>query len=136
ISTQSEAFDDEGQLSGIKVLLVDDSPEVLETMTLLLEMEQAHVVATADAREALEVARNTVFDVVISDIGMPFMDGHEFVRLLRQLPAYAHTPCVALTGYGADQVTAGNDASGFDECIGKPVPYDDLIDVLRQLVRK
>ncbi|EGH34278.1 signal transduction histidine kinase with CheB and CheR activity, partial [Pseudomonas syringae pv. japonica str. M301072] len=72
ISTQSEAFDDEGQLSGIKVLLVDDSPEVLETMTLLLEMEQAHVVATADAREALEVARNTVFDVVISDIGMPF----------------------------------------------------------------
>lgn len=135
-SIQSEALDDEGQLSGIKVLLVDDSPEVLETMTLLLEMEQAHVVAIADARQALDVAKDTAFDVVISDVGMPFMDGHEFVRLLRQMPDYARTPCIALTGYGADQVTAGKDASGFDECVGKPVPYDDLIEVLRRLVLK
>nr|GEX62745.1 two-component sensor histidine kinase bacteria, putative [Tanacetum cinerariifolium] len=134
-SIQSEALDDEGQLSGIKVLLVDDSPEVLETMTLLLEMEQAHVVAIADARQALDVAKDIAFDVVISDVGMPFMDGYEFVRLLRQMPDYARTPCIALTGYGADQVTAGKDASGFDECVGKPVPYDDLIEVLRRLRR-
>ena len=136
IPTQSEALDDEGQLSGIKVLLVDDSADVLETMTLLLEMEQAHVVAIADARQALETAGSTVFDLVISDVGMPFMDGHEFVRLLRQLPDYAHTPCVALTGYGADQVATGKDASGFDECVGKPVAYDEFIEVLRRLVRK
>jgi two-component system CheB/CheR fusion protein len=135
-STKSQTVDDVGLLHGVKVLLVDDAADVLETMALLLEMEEAQVVAFADARQALEAAKSTVFDVVISDVGMPVMDGYEFVRLLRQLDGYAQTPCVALTGYGAGQVVTGKDASGFDECVGKPVAYDDFVGVLRRLVMK
>ncbi len=125
-----------GQLKEADILLVDDSPDVLETMTLLLEMEDARVVAISDPAQALGVARNRSFDVVISDVSMPGMDGYQFVHALRQLPAYTRTPCVALTGYGANQAMRGNDKAGFDEYVGKPVAYDEFVNLLSRLIKR
>ncbi len=126
----------DGQLKRANILLVDDSPEVLETMTLLLEMEDAQVVAITDAAQALGIAQDRAFDLVISDVGMPGMDGYQFVQALRQLPAYQRTPCVALTGYGANQVMHGTGTNGFDEFVGKPVAYDEFVNLLSRLMAR
>jgi len=122
--------DEEAQerLSGLSILLVDDVPEILETMALLLEMEGARVVTFSDPLEALESAADKTFDVVLSDIGMPQMNGYQWIQALRELPQYAKTPCIALTGYGADNATPG-----FNAHVTKPVAYEELVGLIESL---
>ena len=121
-----------GRLAGWKVLLVDDSPEVLETLSLLLEMEEADIHAFSDPFKALEAAKSASYDVIISDIGMPGMNGHELMKALRQLPGSATTPSVALTGYGTGKDVQLTLQAGFNCHIGKPVAYDVLIETLER----
>ncbi|MBA1206389.1 MULTISPECIES: CheR family methyltransferase [Pseudomonas] len=122
-----------GRLDGLHVLLVDDSPEVLDVMQQLLEMECAQVSAFADPRQALEVARDTKYDVILSDIGMPVMDGHALIKALRNMKHLQHTPAIALTGYGASADQHRSKQSGFDRHLNKPVGYDELVEAIESL---
>ncbi|MGE7989504.1 CheR family methyltransferase [Pseudomonas sp. NPDC089554] len=123
----------EGRLSGTRVLLVDDSVEVLEVMQQLLEMENAQVRAYSDPQQALKAAADEHYDVIISDIGMPVMDGHALIKALRALEHLRHTPAIALTGYGASADQHKSRQSGFDRHLNKPVGYDDLVDAIETL---
>ena len=133
--TQATTPTDEvsGKLSGLTILLVDDSAEVLETLKMLLEMEDAEVVAFDRPWDALDAATNSHFDLIISDLGMPVMNGHELMQALRQLPHIKDVPAIALTGYGAISDIKKARQSGFDQYIGKPVSYDDLIATIETL---
>ncbi|MGO4101675.1 CheR family methyltransferase [Pseudomonas sp. TAF7] len=133
--TQTTTPTDEvsGKLSGLTILLVDDSAEVLETLKMLLEMEDAEVVAFDHPKDALDAAANSHFDLIISDLGMPVMNGHELMQALRQLPHVKDVPAIALTGYGAISDIKKARQSGFDQYIGKPVSYDDLIATIETL---
>ncbi|MBB3240465.1 two-component system CheB/CheR fusion protein [Pseudomonas sp. Tn43] len=133
--TQTEAQIDDvsGKLSGLTILLVDDSAEVLETLKMLLEMEDAEVIAFDRPVAALDAAKSTRFDLIISDLGMPVMNGHELMNALRQLPLAKDVPAIALTGYGASSDIQKARQSGFDQHIGKPVSYDDLIATIENL---
>ncbi len=122
-----------GRLDGVHVLLVDDSPEVLEVMQQLLEMECAQVSAFCDPRQALEAAKQTAYDVILSDIGMPAMDGHVLIKALRGMKHLQHTPAIALTGYGASADQHKSRQSGFDRHLNKPVGYDELVDAIESL---
>jgi two-component system CheB/CheR fusion protein len=124
-----------GRLSGLTILLVDDSADVLETLKMLLEMEDAQVVAFDRPVAALDAAKSTRFDLIISDLGMPVMNGHELMSALRQLPLVKDVPAIALTGYGAQSDIQKSRQSGFDQHIGKPVSYDDLIETIEALRR-
>jgi two-component system CheB/CheR fusion protein len=124
-----------GRLSGLTILLVDDSADVLETLKMLLEMEDAQVIAFNLPTAALDAAKSTRFDLIISDLGMPVMNGHELMSALRQLPLVKDVPSIALTGYGAHSDIQKSRQSGFDQHIGKPVSYDDLIDTIETLRR-
>jgi two-component system CheB/CheR fusion protein len=130
----AEQEDDE-RLHGVKVLLVDDSAEVLEVLNLLLEMEGAEVSAFNDPQTALEKARDAQYDLIISDIGMPKMNGHELMQKLRTIGHLRQIPAIALTGYGAgsDQKKAAE--SGFSTHVSKPVAHDSLIDLIEKLCR-
>ncbi|AIR91019.1 CheR family methyltransferase [Pseudomonas cremoricolorata] len=123
----------QGRLSGIHVLLVDDSPDVLDVMQQLLEMENAEVTAFSDPRRALAAAGEGRYEVILSDIGMPGMDGHELIKALRSLAHLRYTPAIALTGYGASADQYKSKQSGFDRHLNKPVSYDDLIDAIEAL---
>ncbi|MBK5001856.1 response regulator [Pseudomonas sp. S31] len=123
----------EGRLAGIRVLLVDDSVEVLEVMQQLLEMESAEVAAFNDPRKALEAAAQGEYDVILSDIGMPVMDGHALIKALRAHHHLRHTPAIALTGYGASADQHRSRESGFDRHLNKPVGYDDLVETIESL---
>ncbi|KPG97673.1 chemotaxis protein [Pseudomonas sp. RIT-PI-q] len=139
--TESEALssipveDASGRLSGLTILLVDDSADVLETLKMLLEMEDAQVVAFDRPVAALDAAKITRFDLIISDLGMPVMNGHELMSALRQLPLVKDVPAIALTGYGAQSDIQKSRQSGFDQHIGKPVSYDELIETIEALRR-
>ncbi|WP_226504602.1 CheR family methyltransferase [Pseudomonas sp. MWU16-30317] len=122
-----------GRLKGLTVLLVDDAPEVLETLQMLLEMEEAQVTAFSDPLLALEAASRQLFDLIVSDIGMPKMNGHELMSALRMLPNTKDTPSLALTGYGANDDALKARSAGFTRHLGKPVAYDDLIDALEEI---
>ncbi|QHG65128.1 CheR family methyltransferase [Pseudomonas putida] len=123
----------EGRLQGTIILLVDDSLEVLEVMQELLEMESAEVMAYSDPLKALEAAADGHYDVIISDIGMPGMDGHALIRALRGHAHLRTTPAIALTGYGASADQYKSRQCGFDRHLNKPVGYDELVEAIEAL---
>lgn len=131
-STEQPAISQQGRLAGYKVLLVDDSRDVLEVLQMLLEMEDAHVEAFSDPLQALKVAKDSNYDVIISDIGMPVMDGHHFIRAIREIPRLKQTPALALSGYTNSEDQKKTKQSGFNYHVGKPVSHDDFIDLIEE----
>ncbi|WPP01567.1 CheR family methyltransferase [Pseudomonas sp. HR96] len=123
-----------GGLSGLRVLLVDDADEVLEMMCLLLESEGAVVYATADPLLALAAAMAESFEVILSDIGMPGMDGHQLIREIRAEGLNRNTPAIALTGYGRENDVALAREAGFNLHLSKPVSVEALIESVQHLM--
>ena len=133
VAPSTQTGEQSGRLAGLTVLLVDDSRDVLDTLKMLLEMEDAHVIDFSEPRRALEAAQTGRYDVVVSDVGMPGMNGHELMRALRALPHIQQVPAIALTGYGAESDIEQSRKSGFDRHLGKPVSYDELIETIEEL---
>lgn len=114
-------------LAGLNILVVDDMPETVETLHDLLETEGATVQMAISAAEALRLIKKTNFDLVITDIAMPDMDGYEMLaRLRKQLQTYS-LPVIALTGYGREDDIRQALSSGFVAHLKKPVTLDELI---------
>src|SRR4030095_3801277 len=102
-------------------LVVDDVSDVTEMLSVLLTHAGYDVVTAASALAALALARSRHFDVVISDIGMPQMNGYELAQALRALPDYPTVPLVALTGYSMFDDRQRSLRSGFNAHITKPI---------------
>ncbi|MHC8346642.1 CheR family methyltransferase [Pseudomonas sp. RT6P73] len=120
-----------GRLKGLKVLVVDDVPEILAAMRMLLEMEGALVNTFSEPLLALKNATDEHYDVILSDIGMPEMNGHELVQALRKTNRHRFTPTIALTGYAVPPHQTKD--SGFDRQMTKPVEYEQLIETIEAL---
>ncbi|MDT3719075.1 CheR family methyltransferase [Pseudomonas oryzihabitans] len=120
-------------VAGLRVLLVDDSPDIVETLQLLLEEEGVLVTAATESRHGLTLAQAQDFDVILSDIGMPEMDGHDFLRQVRAGDRNVGTPAVALSGYGTRLDIDKARAAGFARHLNKPVSFEALIAVLHEL---
>ncbi|WP_368564263.1 CheR family methyltransferase [Pseudoxanthomonas sp. UTMC 1351] len=131
---ENEAEEQNHLLTGLKVLLVDDTTDTVEALQALLELEGAQVMAASSGQEALDLTERRQFDLVVSDIGMPGMDGRDFMRALRQRPAYADTPSIALTGYGSSRDIENALAAGFTAHISKPVSWAGLVETIRKLL--
>lgn len=129
----SESTGTTGALKKKFILVVDDSPETTEMLGKLLELEGAFVESARSGAEALEIAGRKDFDLVISDISMPGMDGYQLIRNLRQLPDMANVPAVALTGYGRTNDIERAHAEGFAEHLTKPLDLDHLLKIVRKL---
>ena len=129
-------FIDPGILKGLRVLLVDDSIEALEAFRMLLEIEGAQVRAEASAEQALEAVAQQEFDVVLSDIGMPAMNGYEMIRQMRRTPQTATLPALALTGFGREQDVTRALNAGFNGHLSKPVSLQDLVAAIDRTLRK
>ncbi|MCX2898712.1 CheR family methyltransferase [Pseudomonas mandelii] len=130
------ASDNSGRLVGQKVLLVDDSQDVLEILQMLLEMEDAFVEAFTDPLKALTVSKDSNYDVIISDIGMPIMDGHQFIQAIRQIPHLKYTPAIALSGYNTSADQKKTKSAGFNYHVGKPISHDEFIDVIEEACKR
>ncbi len=122
-----------GSLKSKFILVVDDSPETTEMLGKLLELEGAFVDSARSGSEALEIAKRKNFDLVISDISMPEMDGYQLLKKLRTIPEMADIPAVALTGYGRSNDIERALDEGFAEHLTKPLDLDELLLVVRRL---
>ncbi|HZI19617.1 MAG TPA: response regulator [Pyrinomonadaceae bacterium] len=116
-----------------RALVVDDAPDVAEMVTILLRHAGYEVETALSARDALEAARGARFDVVVSDIGMPEMNGYELAERLRSMPEYASIPMVAVTGFTMYDDRARAHAAGYDGFLTKPINTRDLVDLLARL---
>jgi CheY-like chemotaxis protein len=116
-----------------RALVVDDAPDVTEMLAMVLRYADYDVVAVFSAPDALEMARAEQFDVVVSDIGMPGMNGYELAEALRGLPEYAAVPLIAVTGFAMYDDRERALASGFDAFLTKPLNPTDLVALIRTL---
>lgn len=124
-----------GALEGTSILVVDDSTETTDMLSKLLEMDGAHVQTACGGREALALARKSSFDLVISDISMPEMDGYQLIQNLRRLPKMANVPALALTGFGRVSDIDRARREGFTQHFTKPLDIDKLLRSVRDLTR-
>jgi PAS domain S-box-containing protein len=125
-----------GSLHGMAVLVVDDSEDTTEMVRHLLEIGGASVSAATSGSQALQLAREHEFDVVLSDISMPGMDGFEFLGRLRQLPGKEDLPAVALTGFGRPEDVRRASEQGFYAHLTKPFDIQTLASLLQKMPRK
>jgi len=116
-----------------RALVVDDAPDVTEMLSFLLQYAGYEVVAALSGAQALEAARSQSFDVVVSDIGMPGMDGYELAEQLRGLEDYGGVPLIAVTGFSMYEDRDRALASGFDAFLNKPVNPRELVSLIERL---
>jgi signal transduction histidine kinase/HAMP domain-containing protein len=120
--------------SGGRILLVDDNADAAEMLRMLLDDAGHEVRVAADGPSALAAVERFRPDVALLDIGLPGMDGYELAVRLRSDPRLQGIKLVALTGYGREPDRARAMATHFDEHLVKPVPADQLLDVLARLL--
>ena len=118
---------------GRSALVVDDVSDVTEMLSVLLTHAGYEVVSASSARAALEAVHKQHFDVIISDIGMPEMNGYQLAREIRQLPEYATVPMVAVTGYSMFDDKQRSLSAGFNAHLTKPIDPKVLLDLIEHL---
>ena len=116
-----------------RALVVDDAPDVTEMLAILLQYAGYEVVTVYSGPQALKAARTELFDVVISDIGMPGMNGYELAEAVRALPDYQATPMIAVTGFTMYEDRDRALSSGFNAFLTKPINPRDLINLVERL---
>jgi len=124
---------DDKDLAKPLALIVDDVVDVTDMLSVFLSMVGYEVVSAFSAFEALAAARTRKFDVVISDIGMPQMNGYELAKELRRLPGYESVPLVAVTGFSMYDDRERSLNAGFNAHLTKPVDPNVLFQLIEQL---
>jgi signal transduction histidine kinase len=115
-----------------RILLVDDNPDALEILSLLLG-ELGFVTFTAiNASSALEAARTQRPDIAILDIGLPGVSGYELAEQMKRDASLNHIRLIALTGFGAEQDVKKAQGAGFSAHIAKPAQIDQLLALLNE----
>jgi PAS domain S-box-containing protein len=125
-------------LTGAKVLAVDDSPDSRDLMVTLLEHHGAQVKAAASGRDALTDLQRFQPTVLVCDIGMPDMDGYTLLQHIRRLPPErgGQVPAIAVTAYAQTDDRQRALACGFQGHIAKPIEPHRLLDAIAALVHQ
>jgi PAS domain S-box-containing protein len=118
----------------LKILVIDDEPLVRSLLKKVLENGGHTVAEAADGREGVRNFREDTFDLVITDHGMPVMNGLDAAfRIKKQSP---HTPVLLITGWDTESTTPFQKPSGIDELISKPFDLENILDLVQEYARK
>jgi two-component system chemotaxis response regulator CheY len=117
------------------ILAVDDSPSMRDMVHLALTGAGFQVTHATDGEEALALARQHSFDLVLSDVNMPKMDGLDLIRALRAEEAYRHTPILMLTTDGSAEKKREGKEAGATGWIVKPFDPAQLIATMLRVLR-
>ena len=117
-------------LTGLRILVIEDAPDIREVFGVLLRAEGADVVAVGTGREAIDSSQDECYDVIVSDLGLPDIPGDVLIRQL--LTNCRPRPCViVITGYGEPFISRAR-AAGADIVFNKPVEWTRVLDFLHE----
>ena len=119
-------------LAGLRILVTDDEEDARLATQSLLASFGATVTVSASGSEALRLLDRQSFDLLLCDIGMPGMDGHELIRAIRKRPRDkgAMTPAIALTAFAMTRDERASSLAGFDAHVAKPLSAQTLIETI------
>jgi len=115
------------------ILIVDDNRDSADSLSMLLEITGNKTFLAHDGLEAIEAAEKYRPQVMLLDIGLPKLDGHEVCRRIREQPWGKDIVMIALTGWGQDDDRRKSEEAGFNGHLVKPVDYDQLLELLGEL---
>ena len=121
---------------GLRVLVIEDSADTLQMLKLWLSTFGCEVLIAAEAMEGLKLAARARPDLIISDIGMPEVDGYELMRMLRRTKGLESVPAIALTGYDRVEDKDLSVAAGYNAHLSKPTDMRRLLSLIRKLTKK
>lgn len=133
-----ESLVDERQIQDLRlrVLVIEDSLDTLNMLSLWLSTYGCEVLIAAEAMEGVRIATEQPLDLIISDIGMPDVDGYELMRVLRKTPGLEQVPAIALTGYAREEDRELALAAGYNAHISKPASMGRLLYLIRKLTKR
>jgi CheY-like chemotaxis protein len=122
------------ELNGLHILIVDDNDDAREILQSYLALLGANVTTAQSGGEALGMLQEVAAHVIISDLSMPGMTGHEFLQHVRKMPSQVErpTPAIALTAFDDPENRRQAVLSGFDVYLVKPV---DPLQIVHQIHR-
>lgn len=118
------------------ILTVDDSPSIRQTIKIALTSAGYEVMGAADGVDGLQRATNARYDLVITDLNMPNMDGLTMIRELRKKPAYAGVPILFLTTESSDSAKQQAKAAGATGWLTKPFDAGSLVRVVQKVLAR
>lgn len=118
-----------------RILAVDDSPSMRDMVRITLIGAGFDVIAASDGEEALSLARKGNFDLVLSDVNMPRMDGISLIRALRCESSYRHTPILMLTTEASVERKREGKEAGATGWIVKPFDPAQLVATMHRVLR-
>lgn len=122
-------------MSNYNVLIVEDSPTMRQLIVFALKrIRGLNIVEAGDGVDGLKKLSATKFDMILTDINMPIMDGLKLVSLVRSDPNYAAVPIVIITTEGANEDKERAIALGANAYITKPIQTTQILDVTRRLL--
>ncbi|KQV48142.1 hypothetical protein ASC95_19490 [Pelomonas sp. Root1217] len=132
-----DALENEDRLSGFSLLLVDDEPDGRGAAAYALRVAGAEVIEAGSAEQALEIFRARRPHAILSDIGMPVVDGYDFIRMVREIEHAAgrHTPAAALTAFARAEDRQRAIDAGFEMHLAKPLEPVALVEGVVALLR-
>lgn len=121
----------------MKLLIVDDSTMLRDMLSYALnEGGYNDVIEAVDGVDGLEKAKSTTFDLIITDVNMPNMDGLTYIEELRKLPQYVKTPILVLTTERSDEMKTKGKSAGATGWIVKPFVPDQLLKAVNIVLSK
>lgn len=118
---------------GLDVLIVEDSVDTLSLLSAIFGREGANVTTAASAAEALEHAISKRPHIVISDIGMPDVDGYQLLKQLKVIPGMDGVPAIAISGYASEEDRERALGTGYHALVAKPIDVDILFNLIHDL---
>jgi DNA-binding response OmpR family regulator len=118
------------------VLVVEDQPDLLKGIALLLEQEGYHALTAADGLEGLETLQSQRVDLILADIAMPGMNGYQLYERVRENPMWVSIPFIFLTARVMDSDIRYGKVLGVDDYLTKPFRPQDLLAVVKGKLRR
>lgn len=134
--TESVAEEGEVRDLGLRVLVIEDSMDTSNMLKLWLGTYGCEVFIASDALEGVKLATEQHPNLIISDIGMPDVDGYQLMRTLRKTAGVEDVPAIALTGYARDEDRELALQAGYNAHISKPANMGRLLSLITTLTRK
>ena len=119
-----------------KILIVDDEPDIVETLKFLIESEGFESIIAMDGEEALKKAKEENPDIIILDVMLPKINGYKVCRLLKFDSDYKHIPILMVTARSQEEDKVIGEITGADEYITKPFDINELVKKIHFYLKK